>query len=378
VRKKRRIFVFGYYGWQNTGDDAMLYALLQELPEFYPEAEFLVLSHIPVVTPDSVRGKVRFIKPTAIPAFWEIAKSDVFIIGGGSHIHDYGKSTKSIKRLLRILIIVAFAKITGNKVYLIGNGIGPITTEWGKILTRFICRMVDYITVRDRASYQVLKTLGLVRATEVSLDFDLSALLATPLEGNVVVKEGTSKKILGICVTAVFEQYYSDEEKDLVVVDEIAKALNQLLIAIPQLWVYLFIFKDGPRDSDVYITELLKRQLKPAERVKLISYNPDPRQTLSQVAQCSAFVGTKYHSCLFAYLNSIPLLVVDYHPKCRAFADEVGLPKHAVISLGEVLGGTLRNSLEDLIESPQRFLATLPVSVARNRAEEGIRRVKWS
>ena len=373
MRKKRQVFIFGYYGWANTGDDAMLCALLQELPEFYPEAEFVVLSRIPVTTPTSIKDRVRFVKPAAIPAFWQIARSQVFIIGGGTHIHDYGKDIKNIKILLRLLIIMAFAKISGNKVYLIGNGIGPISTKWGKILTRLICCMADNITVRDKASYRVLETLELANANRASLSFDLSALLM-PLQetSSSDAKESANKKILGICITPIFTIYYGDKERDLAIINEIARSVNQQLTAIPQLWIYLFIFKDGPKDSDVWITKSLEERLNPPERVKLIPYDPDPRETLTQVAQCFAFVGTKYHSCLFAYLNNIPLLVVDYHPKCCALANEIGLPKHAVVSLDGVLNGQFGERLKNLIESPKDFLATLPLSLARNRARAAI------
>jgi polysaccharide pyruvyl transferase WcaK-like protein len=84
----------------------------------------------------------------------------------------------------------------------------------------------------------------------------------------------------------------------------------------------------------------------------------------------------RYHSCLFAYLNSIPLLIIDYHPKCRALANEIGLPKHAVVSLEEILNGQFQDQLENLVNSPSDFCATLPISVAKTRARDGIRRVK--
>jgi polysaccharide pyruvyl transferase CsaB len=371
--KQVQIFIFGYYGWKNTGDDAMLYILLQELPQLYPEAQFAVISPVPVIIPPSVKDKVKFIRPAIMPVFREIIKSRIFIIGGGTHIHDYARSLRSIKTLMRLLAIVAFARISGNKVYLIGNGIGPIDKNWSKLITRFICHISDKITVRDEASYQVINTLVPVDMKKVTLGFDLAALL-NPVSDppHAITEENAHKEILGICITSVFEIYYGKKEKDLLIIDKIAEVVNQWLTKRPQLQVHLFVFKDGYRDSDVRITELLKEQLKPTECVNLISYNPNPIQTLTQVARCSAFVGTKYHSCLFAYLNEIPLLVIDYHPKCRYFVREVGLPEHALLSLHEILNGQFGKRLEYLVESPGSFRATLPVNIARNRAKAGI------
>lgn len=372
--RKKQIFIFGYYGWGNTGDDAMLYALLQELSKFFVKDKFAILSRIPVVIPDFVKDRVRFVKPTAISVFLEIVKSHIFVIGGGTHIHDYGRYTKAIKRLLILFVLITFAKINGNKIYLIGNGIGPISTKLGKVLTKFICHLSDKITVRDRASYQLLERLGLTNTNKVSLSFDPAVILELPQE--IRTEESFNKKILGICITSVFEQYYGDREKDLLIVDEIARTLNKFLAVMPELWVYLFIFKNGPRDSDVYITRILKERLKPAERIKLVTYNPDPREVLSRVAQCSAFIGTKYHSCLFAYLANIPLLIIEYHPKCRALAEELGLPRNAVISLNEIINGQLEERLEKLMRFPQIFHTTLPISLSKSRARDGIRIIK--
>ena len=182
--------------------------------------------------------------------------------------------------------------------------------------------------------------------------------------------------VLGIFVFLVFMRIMArgkersiEKESAWKTFNKIARALNRWLKAMPQLQVYLFVFKDGPRDSDARITELLKERLKPAERVNLIPYNPDPAQTLAQVAQCCAFVGAKHHSCLFAYVSRIPLLVIEYHPKCRAFATEIGLPEHAVVSLDEVLDGQVEKQLKNLLEHPEDFQAGLPTSLARERAK---------
>ena len=373
--KKKRFFIFGHYGWKNTGDDAMLYALVQELYILYPRAELVVSSWSHTVLPPCANDKVRFVKRAPIPVLWEIiksfAKSSTFIVGGGTIIHDYGNRIRNVIALVEFFILLLIAKVFGNKVYLIGVGIGPISTAWGRTLTRLICRLADFITVRDKASYKILEALGL--ANKVELSFDLAAILA-PLQKTYTdgVREDINTKILGISVTPVFEIYYGNKEKDVLIINEIAKHLNQWLNTMPQLQVYLFIFKDKPRNDDVRVTKLLKEQLQPSERVRIIPYNPDPIKTLDRVAQCSAFIGMKYHSCLFAYLNNIPLLVIDYHPKCCALAEEIGLPKHAVISLEEILNGQFERYLKYLQEHPRDFVATLPVNTAKQMAKKNL------
>ena len=365
--KKKRFFIFGHYGWKNTGDDAMLYALIQELCIRFPQAEFVVFSWSHTVLPFCAKDKIRFVKRAPIPVLWEIVKSFVksstFIVGGGTIIHDYGNRIRNAIALIEFFILLLIVKFARNKIYLAGVGIGPISTAWGRTMTRLICCLASHITVRDKISYEILEMLGL--ANKAELCFDLAAILA-PLRRKGI-KRDVNTKILGISVTPVFELYYGNKEKDVLIINEIAKHLNQWLNTMPQLQVYLFIFKDKPRNDDVRVTKLLKEQLQPSERVRIIPYNSDPIKTLDRIAQCSAFIGMKYHSCLFAYLSNIPLLVIDYHPKCRALAEEIGLPEQAIISLPEIMNGHLIKRLKNLVESPKDFCATMPVELAKER-----------
>jgi polysaccharide pyruvyl transferase WcaK-like protein len=40
--KKEKIFIFGYFGWHNAGDDAIGVAAIRELAKRKPFAEFLI------------------------------------------------------------------------------------------------------------------------------------------------------------------------------------------------------------------------------------------------------------------------------------------------------------------------------------------------
>jgi len=362
----RRFLIFGHYGYENVGDDAMLYALLQELNGIHPQAEFTVVSRVPVTIPFSTKDKVRFVRMNPVSILRELMRSPVFIVGGGSHINDYGRFIVRAKVLLTFSILLAVARVFSNKVYLIGNGIGPIQTIWGRILGKTVCRLANYITVRDKASYEIVEEFGL--AKKVTLAFDLAVLISPEYQNTGSDFSRSTQRILGISVTPVFEIYHNMKGKDSRLIDAIADAINQELDKNEYLEVWVFIFKGGPYNSGYAISDMLQNHLRPSERVKLVPYNPNPRQILSKISQCHAFVGMHYHSCLFAYISNVPLLVIDYHPKCRELAHEVGLPEHAVMSLDEILGGSFGERLKNLLESPKDSLATLPQALAMDRS----------
>jgi polysaccharide pyruvyl transferase CsaB len=371
--KEAQIFIYGYYGWRNTGDDAMVYVLLQELPRLYPNAKFAVLSRMAVLIPPSAKDKVRFIKLNPFSVLREISRSSIFIIGGGTHIYDYGVTRRNLRILSRLWLILLLAKALGNRIYLLGNGIGPLSTKWGKALARLICRLADHITVRDTASYTVLENLGLAKRT--SLGFDLSALL----EPEPAASSGTSRqdrRILGISVAPVYETYQGNKKRDSLLVDLISQGISQEFSQKSPWEVWLFTFKGKSRFDDFAITQMLQDKLKPLKYTKLIPYNPDPRQMLAQVSQCHAFIGMRYHACLFAYLGNVPLLIIDYHPKCQALAEEIKLAANGVISLPEIMERQFAERLSHLMHSPDKFRAELSLNKAKARANAALKGIK--
>lgn len=372
--KRPQLFLLGGYGCENAGDDAMLYALLQEFHRIDPNIDFAILSagH-DVVVPSQVSGKIKFVKlpsfkrPSLLAVLREISNSSSFIIGGGTQMFDYGRKIDRILVFLMILTLVLYSKFLRKKVYFLNIGLGPISTHWGRFLSKMVCRLADYITVREKTSYELL--LGWGFTDKVSLVFDLAALMEPFPESASIPKED-AKAILGVSITPVYEIYYNDKEKDFLLVNEIAKAINAQIRRNPQLEVWLFILQGETKYyQDTGITRLLQEQLQPHQQGKLIPYNPDPREMLAQVARCSAFIGMKHHSSVFAYLSNVPQIIIDCHPKCRAFGKEIELPEEAIISLHEIANGQLGERLEHLMEHPENFQAMLEMSLARERAK---------
>jgi polysaccharide pyruvyl transferase WcaK-like protein len=369
-KMNRQIFIYGHYGWKNTGDDAMIYVLLRELHILYPTATFAIISQTAMAVPQETKNLVKFVRPKPSTVIQEIKHSFIFVLGGGTHFHDYGIKIKPLKMLSKNFIVFMLSKLFCKRTYFLGIGLEPLSTIWGRFLTKQICRLADFISVRDESSYEILK--GMRSKNKVILSFDLAALLQPLLTRDECLAKKTDMKILGISILPFFEIYHSDKEKDRLFVHEIAKGLNQWLKRDRKSLIYLFVFKGKSIADDVLITEMLEKQLHPVERVKLVPYNPDPVETMSKVAQCRAFVGMRYHSCLFAYLTNTPLLIVNYFQKCQALAEDVGLPKHVVISLEEILNGEFEKYLKNLQEHPDDFVATLPIDKAKQMAKKGL------
>lgn len=362
----QKIFIFGNYGEKNTGDDAMIYSLLNELNIAYDSADFIITAREPILLPPKINN-VIFVKPALLSfeLYRKIMDSDIFIMGGGTQIYDYGKPLGRFVIIFWIFILTSCAKIFCKKIYFLAIGIERPKNKWGKFLFKSICKKADFISVRDTNSHNFLKEIGLTNSV---LSFDLSTLLS-PLLSNPN-KKINKKIILGISILPFFEIYHNNKEKDLEFINEISKMINQWLKLDSKNYVYLFIFNGNKKYfSDILITEKLKEKIDMKDHVKIIFYDPNPLKTLKKIGKCDFFIGMRYHSCLFAYINSIPMINIAYFEKSKSLEKDIGLNKNAIITPEEVLNGGLIKYLNDIKKSNNSFNAKLSVEDAINKSK---------
>jgi len=119
--KQYDVVLSGYYGFNNSGDDALLLSIIKDFKKIKEDTRFLVLTKRPkkgrtVCMTDTVH---RF-KPLKIRKM--LKKSKMLVSGGGSLIQD----ATSSKSLYYYLYIMSLAKKLGCKVFAYANGIGPV------------------------------------------------------------------------------------------------------------------------------------------------------------------------------------------------------------------------------------------------------------
>ena len=82
-----KVLLSGYYGFDNAGDEAVLFAIIQALHAAVPDMEITVLSNQPEKTEEQfgVKAVDRWGKTALLKA---VKNCDVFISGGGSLLQD--------------------------------------------------------------------------------------------------------------------------------------------------------------------------------------------------------------------------------------------------------------------------------------------------
>lgn len=349
---EKKILVRGYYGFRNTGDDALIYSILQSLMHI-PNSNFNVLTRAEVHKPKALKN-IKFIYPSNKNLWVQLLKADTLIFGGGSQLQDYGKLRMVIGMLKRYLIVKVM-KLRRKKVIFLGVSIGPIETKIGKIISKLTLNNSDFIAVRDNSSMDQLNKMSINRE-KIMLTPDL----AITLKQNIEVPIRNEKElVIGVNLLPFYSiiKNQIDIENNLII--NLANGLNNLNLKENNLKIKLFSFQDNTTINDFEILEKLSQRLEVEHT--LYKYQENPLDTLEEIATCNRFIGMRLHSSIFSYIGEVPQIVLSYHPKCEGFAKSVGYSHEAILKLTELESNELFQKIQDLVKNPNDYTPTVSV-----------------
>ena len=159
------VLLSGYYGFGNIGDEAILTSTINALRKARPDLNLIVLSQHPDETSHTYNVE-SYHRMSITEVTTAMKKSDLVIFGGGSLLQD----ATSFRSLLYYLSIINLAHIYKKPVIVYANGIGPIRSRLGRVLTKRALETVEAITVRDAESRDELIEMGVTKDIEVTAD----------------------------------------------------------------------------------------------------------------------------------------------------------------------------------------------------------------
>jgi polysaccharide pyruvyl transferase CsaB len=307
LEKHDEILISGYYGFKNSGDDALLMAIINDLKKYKESPNIVVLSANPKETQKIYRVK-SINRLNFFSILKHMRKADLLLSGGGTLIQD----STSTKSLCYYLTIIALAKKNKLKVMLYSNGIGPLNREKNKELTRKIINGVDVITLRDEKSLEILNQIG-VKKPKISITADPALDLqgANEKRGIEILKNAgvpTDKSLLGVSVRRWRDLGAGFEET-------VAKACDY---ACEKYGLYP-VFLPMQESKDLAISQSIMRKMKC--KSSLVSINRSVTDMLSVIKCMNMCIGMRLHMLIYSTINSIPLIGIVYDPKISSFME---------------------------------------------------------
>lgn len=342
------IVLSGYYGFKNSGDDAILLAIIQNLLKENPELNLLIMSASPLETCltyniDSVN---RFNLFTVIRSF---KRSLLFIYGGGNLLQD-DTSTRSLFYYLGMTLI---ARACGLKVMLYASGIGPIYKPSNKRLTNKVINNVELITLRENLSMQKLADLGITRPKiEVTADPVLTISPIKQEKINLLMEE--AKLIPGIDYLGISMRNWKNFENHSAAVAHMADYAYIKYGLIP-----VFIPMQHPDDLVCLINTVSKMK---SPYVILKNKYTIP-ELLGIISRMKAVVGMRLHALIYAANTKVPMIGLSYDSKVSAFMQMVGLPEYATSPLDSLQYEDLISLIDKLMENRDIIIDNLHLTI---------------
>jgi len=349
------IVISGYYGFNNLGDEAVLYSMLLTLRKSIPGLKVTVLSNDPAATARDygVRAVNRWSIREVAGA---LRKADLLVSGGGSLLQD----VTGPQSLLYYLGVIWLARLLGRPVLYYAQGIGPVNTRCGRLLVGFTTRGARAVTVRDEESRRDLQAMGVTRPIEVTADpvLGLQDKDIDPTEGAAMLRRygvnpGTG--VVGVAIRplpgrATWEM-------------ELARALDNLVKAGRTV---VFIPMQSPADL------VISREVAAAMREPsiIVSEKLNVPQMISLVGNLDVLLGMRLHALIFAAVCGVPPLGIVYDPKVERLLKRIDMAPAG--RPGEINGETLSMMIERLLADRPRVAAKMVKNLEQLR-EEAVR-----
>ncbi|NLY17922.1 MAG: polysaccharide pyruvyl transferase CsaB [Clostridiaceae bacterium] len=310
-KKLYDITVLGYYGYDNSGDDAILKSFIDHVQRYYKDLSVVVLSNNPSQTRElyRVQSVYRF-HPIKLPLI--LSKTRLFISGGGTLIQD-GTSSRS---LWYYLSMIKLALKKGADGVLFANGLGPLTRKRNRNAASEILDKMEVITLRDPNAYEELKSLGVTKPiTKVAVDPVLALPPGDLKVGLKILKnEGipSGERTIAFCLRK-WKKVKRSEEILASLADKITADYN----AIP-----LFVPMQHPDDLR-FSRKIIRRMQK---KGYVINGRYSVNEIMSILGNTDLVIGMRLHSLIYAVNMGLPMVGLAYEPKVDYFMESINQP----------------------------------------------------
>jgi len=310
-----KIMISGYYGFNNTGDEAILKSMVGAFKKKIPQIKITVLSQSPLQTSQTYQVKA-INRLHLIDIMRCLRDNDLFISGGGGLLQDSTGKGWSILYYLGLILVAKIAKVP---VMIYAQGIGPVNKQINKKLIKWILNKVDLITVRDNPSKELLENLGVLKPS-IYVNSDPVFLLKKKNINNVIdnhpfIQElinSDNRPLIGVSV-----REYKGNGLDS---KRIFAQAADYLIENYKAKIIFFPFKF---DEDVHISEEILSLMR--NKAEVLKIKLEPEELLSVMSRLSLVVGVRLHSIIFSSMVNTPFMAFNYDPKVKYFIEDLGL-----------------------------------------------------
>lgn len=317
VATPKKIVISGYYGFRNSGDEAVLQSILIALQK---QSQALGISIEPIVLSidpewtSATYGVKSVHRMKLVEVRQAIYESAGLISGGGSLLQDVTGS-KSIPYYLGI---IKLAQWMGRPTFIYAQGIGPVNRKLFHPLIKSVFRKCTYISVRDEQSRELLLSMGLDRKN-IEVVPDPVMGLSLPEDTDTITQSSETPNSLPVIGISV--RHWEQDRREL---EALAQGLIKANREVPLHLRFLPFHTPSDNETSRYMMEKLQGGItEHGGQVSICEDAIHPQQMLREVGQCDVLIGMRLHSLIYAAGRRVPLIGISYDPKIDHFLDRI-------------------------------------------------------
>jgi len=312
LHKQKNIFLIGYYGKGNFGDQLMLYGLLKNLQDYnltvlaYNEIPFRYIN-VDYQTVFNTGKKITDRVLLLIKLIRVMTTVDAVIWGGGTCFYDnvYG----GWRLLFGVLKMYVLARLFMKKVGFVGIGVGDICFLHNYQITKYLIKKSDVITLRDITSYELAKKYN--SKAQLVEDLAFLSVLNTPM--SVTVNEKMEKIVF--CGMSCYDILQCDNND---IIREISSSLDALIARnykIEMVPMHL-----GNEADDTSFHNKIIKGMKYGKLVKQRDIGSNQiDDTMNAIRSATIVVSMRLHGLLAARLADKPFVALGESQKIKTF-----------------------------------------------------------
>lgn len=327
----KRIAVAGYFGWGNFGDQLFLDTVLRRREELWPGSTGIVSLSTKNLARHATSGPLGALI-RALHTVRIARSADVLAYCGGSVFGEVS-GVDALRRRFRPARLQA-----------LGVSVGPFTDPGARLAVKEYLADFERIVVRDD-SWVLLQEGGPAPALPVHAAAQVSAAQRTPEQGRVLEQRGvfelsgafehggdlaalspliapvspTAREGLVVCPSAAAA---SDIET---LTHQVVQARDALLARGRSVRVRLLALNGHPRWGDVELVRAVAASLRSlgidSETSSFLDLGLEA--TVTMLTSAELVLSQRLHGAIVAYLSGGRFVMIDHHPKCRAFVEDV-------------------------------------------------------
>ncbi len=309
----------GYFGYGNLGDELILESEINLFSDCLRDKglSFTANIFVPLDKGFSYGYQNRFLNDVLVEVRlinrWSIfdiirtlGKTDLFILGGGSLFQD----VTSIRSPFYYSFLSYVAKILTRKIWMFGQGVGPLKRRISRFITAKAFKMADKIFLRDERSISFIKEILGINSNNIVLIPDVVFYMLKYTKNlNDVDKEYIVLNLRPI-----------KHRQDVLFKTAVQTALRfSKLLKMPVLFV-------GMHKEDIIVFNELKDKGVfydiEIREVKIESFD----EAMQIFSKAVLTVGMRFHSLVLSACFGVPFIGVPYDPKVESICDYYGAP----------------------------------------------------